>query len=178
MITLVIIIIAIIAYLVGWIQIDILANKYYKQAMSSYSSGNYTVALKGEKTFANNPEGYIFTGGFEQVVNAYQSTTAWPKPPVFYKAQKMANDIINTKLTTQDAMALYNTYYQVDNDYLPQILLHVAQQYQAQGDNALAYQTYNLLYNSFPYNKQATTAQAGMNQLSGSATLSTSGAAN
>ena len=149
-----VILVIVLTYLFAWIQLHNNAKKYYNEAAVSYAAGNFMAALKGEKIITESDQGYIYKGGFEQVVNIYKSKYAYPKPGIYDDAKKRINEIIYEKITPELGFKIYKKYFKIDNAYLGEILLRSGDLYLKQGDREKAVEMYTLATESFPLNDE------------------------
>jgi len=150
-ITGIVILIVAVIYLQVWLQSYNQANMYYQQALKKYSAGDYISALKGE--MVTTAKGNSFSGGFQQVLETWQSPYAIPKPGIVKVASAQISDIINHKLTLDAGMQAFKTYYGLDNRFLGQIVVRMGDMYAAKGDDSNAKEMYNTAMQAFPLDK-------------------------
>lgn len=138
----------------GWVWVDTyqMSKHYYNQAQQNLKNQKYALALKGTPS---TDGGANYEGGFEQVVDSWSSFWAYPKPGFYKDAEKQANVVINSKISLSDAQNILQTYLNLDNEYLPQILLSVGKKSAEQGDISTAKQAYQSVIGMFSENKTA-----------------------
>lgn len=150
---LVVIVAVLLIYGVAWIQQNNMSNKYYKDAMVNFKKGNYAIALKGKKVEKEDGSGYEFMGGFQQVSDIWSSSYAFPKPSAYKKSKDMIKEIINNKIDIKTGTDMYKQYFQIDRGYLGEIMLRVADQYLKVDDKVNAIETYKIIEEAFPNDK-------------------------
>lgn len=138
----------------GWVWISSyqMSKHYYAQAQHNIQKQNYSLALKG--TPSTNG-GAHYQGGLEQVVDCWSSFWAYPKPRFYQSAKKQLNTVIHSKLSLSDSENILHTYLNLDNQYLPQILLAVGEKSEKKGDISTAKQAYQSVISMFKQNKAA-----------------------
>lgn len=131
-------------YFIAWFELYLLSNKYYNYALENYKKGKLGIALKGKSVRKDDMSGYEYQGGFQQVEEIWKSKYAWPKPRIYYKSKQKISSIIE-EMDIETAMNIYNSYLKMDNAYLPEILFHVAEQYEKQQNKDKAIEIYKYI---------------------------------
>ncbi|MEI6055725.1 MAG: hypothetical protein WCR55_06675 [Lentisphaerota bacterium] len=152
LIALIAIIVLLVTYASAWFKLDSMAKGYYADAMRNYESGKIMAALKGEKVLSADSSEYIYHGGFEQVVDAFRSKFAFPKPQVYYLAESKIENILQKNITPEIGYAIYKKFFRLDNEYLGDILIRIGDIYHAKKNFPEALKAYNLAEESFPFN--------------------------
>ena len=138
----------------GWVWVSSyqMSKHYYAQAQHNIQKQKYGLALKG--TPSTNG-GSHYQGGLEQVVNCWSSPWSYPKPGFYHSAKKQLNDMIHSKLSLSDSENILHTYLNLDNQYLPEILLAVGEKSEKKGDTSTAKQAFQSVISMFKQNKSA-----------------------
>ncbi len=121
-------------YAFAWWQADRLTTQYLADADQTYASGDYLGALVGGQKFDLASNRYITTGGYLQVQHIWNNSYAWPRPAGLDHAQQRVDDIINHKLTVDQAQQFVQENTGKQNPYLGLIYLRLGELYQQQGD--------------------------------------------
>lgn len=144
------IIVTIFIYGVAWIQMYINSIKYFKDAMESYNNKDYIMAIKGKKVEKDDGTGYIFKGGFQQVVDIWSNSYAVPKPNVYKDSIGMINEIVDKNIDIKTGTEMFNRYFKIDKEYLNIVMLKVADLYIEGNDLEGAKETLELIKEAFP----------------------------
>ena len=79
---------------------------------------------------------YVTHGGYLQVERIWNGRYAWPVPAGVQRAPERANEIINQKLTIDQAVQFVQENTGKPNPYFGVIYLRLGELYQLKGDNA------------------------------------------
>ena len=154
------------SYLWVWFETYNRTSKFYQQASYNTEQGNYMSALKGKRTLNHDESGYVFKGGFQQVIEAWDSPYAIPKPDIYKKSEESINTIINKKIDIATGNRIFQSYFKLDNKYLPEILLRIGDLQEEQGQLSKAKDIYTMVLEAFARNKEAAKyAEEKLNQL-------------
>ncbi|EOD01198.1 tetratricopeptide repeat protein [Caldisalinibacter kiritimatiensis] len=138
-----------------WVQCYIATQNYYRNAMDNLNKGKYITALKGDRVLSEDNSKYVFIGGFQQVVEIWENPCAVPKPKLYTQAKEKISSIIKEKIDIHTGEEAFQTYINLDNRYLPEILLHVGDLYLRKGDKKSAKETYTVVKDAFAFNQEA-----------------------
>ncbi len=128
MIGLVIVLFVTANYSIAWVKSYSTSRTYYVSAMKNYNNNEMEFALKGNKVLSEDKSGYVYEGGFQQCIEIWNSPYALPKPEIVGKAEAMAERTVNS-LDVETAQAIFNSYFKLDNAYLPEVLLRIGDIY-------------------------------------------------
>lgn len=143
-------IITILTYGFAWGEMYFNSKKYYKDAMKNYNDKNYVIAIKGKKVEKDDGSGYEFKGGFQHVMDIWDSSYAIPKPKVYKESKEMINEIINKKIDIKTGTEMFNKYFKLDKTCLNAVMLRVADLYIQADDKEGAKETLKLIEEAFP----------------------------
>jgi len=149
-------------YVFGWIQALLLANRYYTDAETAYTRGDYLDALTGYKEFDQEKNKYIQRGGFLQVERIWDNPYAWPRPAVYNYSKSRVDEIIQQRITIPMAESFVQANIGKVTPYLGIVYLRLGELYAQEGDLASAKDVYQLIIESFP-SQPDLTAQAQVN---------------
>ncbi|AGB40245.1 hypothetical protein Halha_0233 [Halobacteroides halobius DSM 5150] len=146
-----IILLLIIAVSYSWVWVETYnrTQRFYDQAMANFEQGDYIKALKGERVLNKDNSGYIFKGGFQQIIKSWKSSSAFPKPSLYITAKKKVSRIINQKMNIAMGQRAFKTYFRMNNKYLPQILMRVGDLYAQKGQIEKAKESYQMVTDIF-----------------------------
>ncbi|MBO8156959.1 MAG: hypothetical protein H0Z32_10905 [Bacillaceae bacterium] len=138
-----------------WFETYQKSNIFFEQANNSFQEKDYGLALKGGEIYSEEKQDYVTIGGYEDVLNAWSSQWAIPKPSIYKEAKQKINKIIYEKLSPSDGIAIFQEYFRLDNDHLPEILLQTGKLYKAQGETEKAIEIFELVIKAFGMNESA-----------------------
>ena len=144
-----------VAYAQVWYESYKRAETYYDEAMGKYAAGQYVSALKGERTLSPDGKNYVFSGGFQQVLETWEHPFALPKPAVFKRAQAKIDEMIEEKMSVSDGEQAFKQFFRLDNRFLDRILIRVRDRYAEQGQKRDALDVYQTVLDAFPMNEHA-----------------------
>ncbi len=124
----------VLTYAFAWTRANALSNSYLRDADATYASGDYLTALVGGQRFDLATNTYKTVGGYLQVQHIWNSSFAWPQPASLVHAQQRIDDIINHKLTVDQAQKFVQENTGKPNPYLGVIYLRLGELYQQKGD--------------------------------------------
>jgi tetratricopeptide (TPR) repeat protein len=136
-------------YAFAWSQANALSSRYLLDADQSYQRGDYLKALVGYQDFNPASNTYVTHGGYLQVERIWNGRYAWPVPAGVQRAPERANEIINQKLTIDQAVQFVQENTGKPNPYFGVIYLRLGELYQLKGDNADAHDVYQTVIQSF-----------------------------
>jgi hypothetical protein len=143
-----------VTYALAWYNANLLATRFLKDSDASFASGDYLNALVGFQTFDPKTNQYLNNGGYLNVEKIWSSSFSWPQPAYVQRALNRSQEIINQKLTVQQA-----EQYIIDNTgrpgtpYFAEIYLRLGELYEQNGDTKDALDVYNSYASQFPDRK-------------------------
>src|SRR5262245_21248837 len=111
----------IITYVVAWLSAYNLTQIYIADADSSFADGEYLDALTGYDEFDDALGRNVFRGGYQQVVNIWSSPYAQPVPEAIAPATTRIDEIINERLTIDEAEGFVQRNIGRSNPFLGRI---------------------------------------------------------
>ncbi len=135
--------------LAGW-SADRLATAYLADADASYRAGHYLDALVGYQEFDPASQRYVQRGGYMQVKGIWASPYARPVPAGVPEAQQKIDDIVNKRLTIDDAEQFVQANTGQANPYLGIIYLRLGELYEAANRLSDAKDVYQSIPSLFP----------------------------
>jgi tetratricopeptide (TPR) repeat protein len=130
------------AYALAWYRASHLAATFMADADRSYAAGKYIEALTGYEEFDTATNTHVTRGGYMKVARIWADPQAWPRPAAAAQAQARIDEILNQKLTIEDAEGFIQANVGKQNPYLGAIYLRLGELYEQQGDGASAKEIY------------------------------------
>ena len=140
----------IITYIVAWLSAYNLSQVYLVDADKSFADGEYLTALTGYDEFDDTLGRNVFRGGYQQVVNIWANRYAQPVPESIASARSRIDEIINEKITIEEAENFVQRNVGRSNPYLGRIFLRLGELYEADGDTDDAQDIYEEVAELFP----------------------------
>ena len=137
-------------YIIAWLRSQALTQEYLANANASYEDGEFLRALVGFEEFDEDANRYIARGGYFQVQRIWSSSYAWPVPPGVETANQRINEIINERLTIEEAEQFIQVSAGRGNPYLGIIYLRLGELYEEDGDERSAREIYEEIAELFP----------------------------
>lgn len=137
-------------YAYAWYNANRLSSQYISDADASYRSGKYLDALVGSESFDPARNEYVTKGGYLQVERIWQDSYAWPKPDGVDRASTRINEIINQRITIEEAEQFIQANTGKKNPYFGVIYLRLGELYEKEGDTTAAKEVYETVVDSFP----------------------------
>jgi tetratricopeptide (TPR) repeat protein len=132
----------------------LLATRFFQDAEASYKAGNFLDALVGYQKFDNPTNKYINYGGYLNVEKIWSSYYSWPLPSYAVQAMARSQEIINQKLTVQQAeQYIKNNTGRPGTPYFAEIYLRLGGLYEQTGDTKDAIDVYQSYAAQFPDRK-------------------------
>jgi tetratricopeptide (TPR) repeat protein len=143
-----------VTYAFAWYKANQLAIRFFDDAEASFNSGDYLRALVGYQNFDETTNKYINYGGYLNVEKIWSSRYSWPQPAYVPQAVKHSDEVINQKLTVEQAeqYILENTG-RPGAPYFAEIYLRLGQLYEQNGDTEDAIDVYESYASQFPNRK-------------------------
>jgi tetratricopeptide (TPR) repeat protein len=138
------------AYATAWYQASRLTTTFMADAEASYAAGNYIEALTGYEEFDPATNQYITRGGYMKAARIWADSNAWPRPDSVPVAQARIDEILNQRLTIEEAEGFIQANIGKQNPYMGQIYLLLGELYEKEGDLDSARQIYGEIEELFP----------------------------
>lgn len=122
---------------------------FFTHAEENYEKEAYALAIKGGETYNKATGSYEAIGGYEEVLGIWSNPYAIPKPDIYYQAKDKIDSIIYEKLSADEGFALFQQYFQLDNDFLPEILIQSGILYKDSGQEGKAKAIFELAIDAF-----------------------------
>ena len=143
-----------VTYAMAWFNADQLATRFFQDSEASYKTGDYLKALVGYQKFDNPTNKYINYGGYLSVEKIWSSYYSWPQPPYLQQALLRSQEIINQKLTVQQAeQYIKDNTGRPGTPYFAEIYLRLGGLYEQTGDTKDAIDVYQSYAAQFPDRK-------------------------
>jgi tetratricopeptide (TPR) repeat protein len=139
-----------VTYAFAWYRASSLTQSYLRDADASYDSGKYLEALVGYEEFDPARNAYVTHGGYMQVEKIWADPYSWPRPAGVERAQTRIDEIINQKITIQEAENFIQANTGKSNPYFGIIYLRLGELYEQSGDVASAKDIYTSIEELFP----------------------------
>ncbi len=155
-------------YALAWWDASRLANRYMADADASYAAGTYLEALTGYQEFDEASNDYVQKGGYMQVERIWQNRYAWPIAANYARATTRIDELINERLTVDQAEQFVQQNTGRANPYLGTVYLRLGELYEAEGDTRSAKDVYADVADLFSNEPAlAERAQAHLDRLNG-----------
>lgn len=137
-------------YALAWYNANQLTTRFVRDADASYAAGKYLDALVGYQKFDQQQNRYINYGGYLSVEKIWSNLYSWPQPAAVARAKARTQEIVNQRLTVQDA----EQYIQVNTGkpapYFAEIYLRLGELYEQAGQTNDAKDVYQSMSHLFP----------------------------
>jgi len=137
-------------YLFAWWDAYRLSSQYVDDADRSYDEGRYLDALVGYETFDEEEGEYVTRGGYLKIDRIWADRYARPVPDHVRHAQERIDDIINNRLTIEDAERFVQQNIGRNNPALGIIYLRLGEMYEEAGELRDAQDIYESIPDLFP----------------------------
>ncbi len=138
------------SYAFAWYNAASLSSDYLRDADSTYQAGKYLEALVGSENFDLATNKYVTKGGYLQVEKIWKDPYAWPIPGGVDRAEARIDEIINKRLTVDQAEQFVQANTGKKNAYFGVIYLRLGELYEKENDLKSAKEVYNTILDSFP----------------------------
>jgi len=138
-------------YVLAWYNANQLGTRFFQDSEASFNTGDYLKSLVGYQTFDNASNKYVNYGGYLSVEKIWSSAYSWPQPAYTQQAIQRSQEVINQKLTVQQA-----EQYIIDNTgrpgtpYFAEIYLRLGELYEQAGNSKDAIDIYQSYAAQFP----------------------------
>ncbi len=156
------IVVLVASYALAWFSAYQLSQGYLLDAGANYDRGDYLNALVGYKEYDDTLKRYVDRGGYMDVEHIWADQYALPVPPNVMQARQRIDEIVNQRLTIDDAETFVQANIGRSNPYLALIYLRLGELYEAAGRSADAKDIYSSFADLFP-NEAALSARAQQN---------------
>ncbi|WP_413111716.1 hypothetical protein [Thaumasiovibrio sp. DFM-14] len=140
--------VVVIAYWSAWGKTYYLTKRYFDYAVAQEAEGHPVVALKGMNKLELRIEERYF-GGYQQVLEAWDSTTFGLRPSFYYQSQQAPQRLLS-RLNAAELYAFIDVYVQLDVRYVPEVAHLLMLKSSEQGNEALEAEMRDFLINAFP----------------------------
>lgn len=137
-------------YILAWASAYNLTRTFLSDASASFEAGEYMQALSGYQAYDNVQQRNVFHGGYAQVVNIWRGQYSFPRPDEVDLARERIEEIINVRLTIDDAERFVQRNIGRENPYMGRIYLRLGELYEAEGDTRTAEEIYEEVIDFFP----------------------------
>jgi tetratricopeptide (TPR) repeat protein len=121
-------------YALAWWDAQRLTTTYTADANASFEAGNYLEALTGYEEFDEESNEFVHYGGYGDVARIWQGRYARPVPASVSDAKVRIDEIINERLTIEQAEQFVLRNIGRANPYLGIVFLRLGELYEADGD--------------------------------------------
>lgn len=141
----------VITYALAWYNANQLATRFYQDSETSFNNGDYLRALVGYQEFDETTNRYINFGGYLNVEKIWSNRYSWPQPPYLQQAVQRSAEVINQKLTVEQAeQYIMENTGRPGTPYFAEIYLRLGELYEQNGDNRDAVDVYESFPSQFP----------------------------
>jgi tetratricopeptide (TPR) repeat protein len=146
----IVVVLFIATYTIAWYRASRLTATFMADADASYAAGKYIEALTGYEEFNPTTNQYITRGGYMKASRIWADQNAWPRPASVQTAQARIDEILNQRLTIEEAEGFVQANIGKQNPYMGQIYLLLGELYEKDGDVDSAKQIYTEIPELFP----------------------------
>ncbi len=144
------VVVLIFSYVLAWTSAYRLSQGYLQDADASYDSGEYLNALVGYREFDDAQQKYVDRGGYMEVERIWRDRYAVPVPPEVARSRERIDEIVNERLTIDDAESFVQENIGRSNPYLALLYLRLGELYEADGSERDAEDIYSSFADLFP----------------------------
>jgi tetratricopeptide (TPR) repeat protein len=150
LLVLVIVLVFLATYALAWWDALRLTTGYAEDANASFDAGNYLEALAGYEEFDQERNEFVRRGGYGDVERIWRHSHARPVPGLVSEAESRIDEIINERLTIEQAEQFVQENIGRTNPYLGIVYLRLGELYEAEGDTRSAEDIYREIEDLFP----------------------------
>ncbi|MBK8989225.1 MAG: hypothetical protein IPM39_24705 [Chloroflexi bacterium] len=136
-------------YALAWWDAQRLTTTYTADANASFEAGNYLEALTGYEEFDQERNEFVHYGGYADIERIWRGQYARPVPASVASAKVRIEEIINERLTIEQAEQFVLRNIGRANPYLGIVYLRLGELYEADGDMVSAEDIYREVLGSF-----------------------------
>ncbi len=145
-----IVLVFVFTYAFAWFRASSLSNAYLDDANASYEEGEYLQALTGYEEFDDATNRYITYGGYAKVARIWADPRAWPRPNNVAVAQQRIDEILNERITIEEAEGFIQANTGKQNPYLGLVFVRLGELYEEDGDERSAEDIFEEVPDLFP----------------------------
>jgi tetratricopeptide (TPR) repeat protein len=155
-----------VTYAFAWFQASRLSARFVSDADASYAQGEFLEALVGYEKFDEARNIYVTHGGYVQVERIWSNRYSWPLVPELAHARERIQEIINQRLTVDQAETFIRNNTGKPAAYFGEIYVRLGELYAAQGLTRDARDVFEAIPQLFPSREDLIQrAQAGLTAL-------------
>lgn len=154
LVLLILVIIFIVTYVLAWWDARRLTDDFLEDANASFEEGNYLQALTGYREYDPELDENVVYGGYGDVVRIWNHNQARPAPAEVELARARIDEIINDRLTIDQAEVFVQRNIGRSSPYLGVIYLRLGELYEEEGDVRTAEDIYEEFPELFPNDPQ------------------------
>ena len=139
----------VLTYALAWWDAQRLTTTYTADANASFEAGNYLDALAGYEEFDEKRNEFVYYGGYSDIESIWRGKYARPVPAPVSSAKVRIDEIINERLTIEQAEQFVQKNIGRANPYLGIVYLRLGELYEADGDMISAEDVYREVAGSF-----------------------------
>ena len=137
-------------FALAWYKANSLATTFLADADKSYEEGNYIEALTGYEEFDEATNAYKTRGGYMKVAKIWSHPDAWPRPAGLDRANGRIQEILNERMTIEEAEGFIQANTGRTNPYMGAIFLRLGDLYEQEGDERSAEEIFEEIPSLFP----------------------------
>lgn len=137
-------------YALAWFNAYRLTQRFAADAEAMYAQGEYLQALVGDQEFDPQTNRFRKIGGYLDVEKIWSTRYSWPAPPVASEARQRSDEIINQRLTIEQAEQYIQANIGRSAPYFGEIYLRLGELYEEEGDIVSARDIYESIPELFP----------------------------
>lgn len=127
-----------------------LSAAYIADADAAYAAGDFLTALTGAEEFDPARNAYVTRGGYMPALRVWDHPFARPRPASVTRAEQRIDEILQERLTVEDAEAYVQANVGRPNPYLGMVYLRLGELYEQEGDTRSAAEIYEEVPQLFP----------------------------
>ncbi len=127
-----------------------LSAGYIADADRAYEAGDFLLALTGAEEFDPATNEYVTRGGYMPALRVWDHPYAWPRPAGVARAEQRIDEILQGRLTIEDAEAYVQANVGRPGPYLGMVYLRLGELYEQEGDERSAAEIYEEVPELFP----------------------------
>jgi len=137
-------------FALAWNRANSLATTFLADADTNYTEGKHSEALAGYEEFDAATNTYQTRGGYMKVARIWSHPDAWPRPAAVERANARIDEILNQRMTIEDAEGFIQANTGRTNPYMGVIFLRLGELYEEEGDERSAEDIYEEIPSLFP----------------------------
>ncbi|MET4693646.1 hypothetical protein [Endozoicomonas lisbonensis] len=137
-----------ITYCAAWVKAYQMSSAYVEHALQMHEQGELVEALKGMNKLELRIEDK-YLGGYQQVIEAWESSILGLRPAFYQKAIDASQDIL-PHLSDEALLDFIEIYIQLDLRYVPEAARELLKRARVKGDKALTLEMTEFLQEAFP----------------------------